>query len=92
MVYLFTPNNNNLKKQSLLDIARMEGIPIPYACKGGGCGMCKIRITEGRYELGKCSKAVLPDEQRSKGYALACKTYPGGELKYEVVNDVPGGT
>lgn len=67
-------------KQSLLDAALARGVYIPWACKGGGCGLCKIKVEDGNYELGKSSKAVLPDHERDRNYALACKTYPTSNL------------
>lgn len=70
-----------LQEETLLDAACRQGIFIPYACKGGGCGMCKIRVVEGNYERGLCSKAVLSDPQRVEHYTLACKTFPRSDLK-----------
>lgn len=67
--------------ESVLDGARRNGVNIPYACKGGGCGMCKIRVEEGDFEQGRCSVAVLPNEERAHGFTLACKTYARGDLK-----------
>ncbi|WP_082129842.1 2Fe-2S iron-sulfur cluster binding domain-containing protein [Aneurinibacillus tyrosinisolvens] len=68
-------------KQSLLDAARMQGIKIPFACKGGGCGICKINIEEGAFERGPSSKEVLPDTERALKFTLACKTYPRSDMK-----------
>ena len=31
---------------------------------------------DGQFDMLKCSKAVLPDEERLMNYTLACKTYP----------------
>ncbi|WP_102347574.1 2Fe-2S iron-sulfur cluster-binding protein [Bacillus sp. Marseille-P3661] len=70
--------------QTLLDAAKLHGLHIPYACKGGGCGMCKIIIEDGHYERGASSKAVLPDEERLLNYSLACKTYPRSDLKIRI--------
>lgn len=68
------------ENQSILDAAVARGVKIPYGCKGGGCGMCKIKVEEGSYHIGKSSKAVLPDHERDLNYALACKTYPDSNL------------
>lgn len=67
--------------ESVLDGARRNGVNIPYACKGGGCGMCKVKVEEGAVELGRCSAAVLPQEERERGFILACKTYARSDLK-----------
>jgi CDP-4-dehydro-6-deoxyglucose reductase len=73
----FSCNNN----QSILDAARSQGIVIQYACKGGGCGLCKIKVETGAFERGKSSKAVLPDSERELNYTLACKTFPKSDLE-----------
>lgn len=67
--------------KSVLDMALQSGIKIPYACRGGGCGMCKVKVVAGTFELGLCSKAVLPPEERTVHYVLACKTYPRSDLE-----------
>lgn len=70
---------------SVLDAARNNFVKLPYGCCSGGCGMCKIKIMAGKYELGLSSRAVLSDSEREKGYALACKTYPLSELTVKVI-------
>lgn len=63
------------ENESLLDAANRQGVKIPYGCKGGGCGMCKIKIEEGEYFRKKMSMAALPESERELNYTLACKTY-----------------
>lgn len=70
--------------ESILDAANRQGIKIPYACKGGGCGLCKIKIEEGEFERGKSSKAMLPDHEREMNYTLACKTFPTSDVKIQI--------
>ena len=58
---------------------------LPYACKVGGCGLCKIRVLQGTFRLGTCSKTALTPEEREQGIALACKTYPESDLRIAFV-------
>jgi ferredoxin len=58
---------------------------IPVGCRNGGCGVCKVRVTEGRYAKRKMSRAVLSEEEEAQGRVLACKTYPRSDMKVEVV-------
>jgi ferredoxin len=51
--------------ESILDGAQRNGVKIPYACKGGGCGLSKVRVEEGEFERGRSSMAVLPKDERS---------------------------
>ncbi|MCQ6282288.1 2Fe-2S iron-sulfur cluster binding domain-containing protein [Bacillus sp. EB600] len=69
------------ERESILDAANRQSLRIPYACKGGGCGLCKIKVEEGQFKMLKCSKAVLPDQERELNYTLACKTYPKSHMK-----------
>ncbi|WP_191090868.1 2Fe-2S iron-sulfur cluster-binding protein [Niallia endozanthoxylica] len=67
--------------ESLLDGAQRNGIKIPYACKGGGCGLCKVKVEAGSFKRGKSSIAVLPEDERVYNHSLACKTYPKGDME-----------
>ncbi|WP_368780872.1 2Fe-2S iron-sulfur cluster-binding protein [Alicyclobacillus fastidiosus] len=62
--------------EKLLDAAVRQGErAILQGCRGGGCGMCKVRVITGDYDLvGKCSVVVLPPGDRQAGYVLSCKT------------------
>lgn len=54
---------------------------LAFSCRSGGCGLCRVRIIEGRYETRPMSAAcVTPDEARS-GYALACRVLPRSDLR-----------
>ncbi len=69
------------ENQTLLDAANIQGVTIKYACKGGGCGLCKVKVNEGSYERRKSSKTVLPDSEREQDYTLACKTFPKSDMQ-----------
>jgi ferredoxin len=56
---------------------------IPIGCKGGGCGVCRIRIISGSADYGCMSKAHVTDEQKNSGYALACRVKPKSDLVLE---------
>jgi len=58
---------------------------IPVGCRGGGCGVCKVRVTEGHYTARKMSRACVSADEESEGIALACRIHPGSDLKINVV-------
>ena len=66
-----------------METARCKGIPV--GCRNGGCGACKVRVTEGRYLKRKMNRAVLSAEEEAQGCALACKTYPQSDLNVYVL-------
>lgn len=57
---------------------------IGVGCRGGGCGICRVRVLQGPYATGKMSSAKVSNTDREAGYALACKLYPAGDLLIEV--------
>ncbi|MBA4601397.1 2Fe-2S iron-sulfur cluster-binding protein [Thermoactinomyces mirandus] len=70
--------------ESLLDALQRHDVKIPFACRGGGCGLCKVKIETGEFERGPSSKEVLPDEERELNYTLACKTYPKSGIQVRI--------
>ena len=61
---------------------------IPVGCRNGGCGACKVRITEGRFATRKMNRAVVSAEEGAQGCVLACKIYPQGDIKVHVLGRV----
>lgn len=58
---------------------------IPVGCRGGGCGVCKVRVIEGPYRTDAMSRACVSRDEQSDGYALACKLFAQGDLRLQVV-------
>lgn len=61
---------------------------IPVGCRGGGCGVCKVRVLEGRYSTGTMSAGCVSLEERESGMALACKLFPETDLRLAVVGKI----
>ncbi|PKP90705.1 MAG: ferredoxin [Alphaproteobacteria bacterium HGW-Alphaproteobacteria-14] len=57
---------------------------IGVGCRGGGCGICRVRIVDGAYATGKMSAARVSSVDRAAGYALACRLYPISDLLIEI--------
>ena len=36
---------------SVLEAALMDGIDLPFACKGGVCSTCRAKLLEGKVEM-----------------------------------------
>jgi ferredoxin len=71
-----------------LRAARDRFIPIPTGCQVGGCGMCKVKVLDGKYaqELIR-SHDALSDEDLENGYALACCMTAKTDLEIITVED-----
>jgi ferredoxin len=58
---------------------------IPVGCVNGGCGVCKVRITEGAIQsLGPVSRAHVSDAEEAQGYTLACRVAPTTAVRLQV--------
>jgi len=69
------------KDESLLAaLARQGYSKIRVGCRNGGCGVCKIRVTEGKFETGKMSIKHVTQAEREKNFTLSCKTFPKSDL------------
>jgi ferredoxin len=62
---------------------RRRGIPV--GCRGGGCGACKVHVTQGEYETKKMSRSCVTADEEANGFALACRLHPSSDLKVKVV-------
>ncbi|MFD5080530.1 1,2-phenylacetyl-CoA epoxidase subunit PaaE [Streptomyces sp. NPDC058371] len=62
---------------TLLDAAARIRPDLPFACKGGVCGTCRARITDGEADMRR-NYALEPAEVEA-GYVLTCQTYPVSE-------------
>ena len=72
--------------ESLLQgMMRLGRKGIPVGCVNGGCGVCKVRVTQGTTEvLGPVSRAHVSAEEEAQGYTLACRVGPTCEVALEV--------
>lgn len=66
----FTGNN----QQVLLEQLEMQGIRVPYSCRAGICGSCKITLVSG--EVTALKKGAV----RNDGTILSCSCVPNGNL------------
>ncbi|GAX91275.1 2Fe-2S iron-sulfur cluster-binding protein [Effusibacillus lacus] len=61
------------------------GRPAFYGCRRGGCGACKMKLLAGYVDHNETySQTALSNEERSEGYILACKSYPGSDLTIRI--------
>lgn len=68
----------------LIAMERLGRSDIFVGCRGGGCGICKVRVVRGRYRTGKMSRLQVSDEERAQGYALACQLHALDDLVIEI--------
>jgi ring-1,2-phenylacetyl-CoA epoxidase subunit PaaE len=59
---------------SVLDAALMEGVDLPFACKGGVCCTCRAKLIEGKVDM-EVNYALEADELAA-GFILTCQSHP----------------
>lgn len=69
----------------LTAMLRSRGGPIHHGCCGGGCGVCKMRVAGGEYEIAKrMSRAHVTEFEQRAGVVLLCCIKPRSDLVLEV--------
>lgn len=58
---------------------------VPVGCRGGGCGICKVRVLSGEFTAGKMSAAHITAEEAQDNYVLACQLYPRSDILIETM-------
>lgn len=56
---------------------------IAVGCRGGGCGICKVRILSGDFKCGRMSRQHIADGELERGVVLACRVIPQSDLEIE---------
>lgn len=60
--------------------------PYRHGCYGGGCGICKMKVQSGRYEVAKrMSRAHISPEEEAQGIILGCCIQPREDLLLQKV-------
>ncbi len=69
----------------LAGMLRLGRKGIPAGCVNGGCGVCKVRIVQGKVQhMGPISRAHVSQAEEAQGYTLACRVAPLGPVTLEV--------
>lgn len=66
---------------NLLDVLQENDLEIESPCGGQGtCGKCWVRIMEGEVEISSAGENFFSQEEKEKGFRLACQTEIKGDL------------
>jgi len=65
-------------KATILEQAEESGLILPYSCRGGMCGCCKVKLEQGDVE--QLADDGLTDNEKAQGYILACSCIPKTDL------------
>ena len=62
------------REDPVLDSAQRVRGDLPFACKGGVCGTCRARVTEGEVHMRR--NYALEAAEVEAGYVLTCQSLP----------------
>jgi propane monooxygenase reductase subunit len=68
----------------LLDAAVQAGLGLPYGCRKGNCGTCKVQVLDGEVDLDIPSTYSLSQYEQDRGVTLLCSAYACSDLVLEV--------
>ena len=71
-------------EETVLTAILRSGASVMFGCRGGGCGTCKMRLISGRVDRGRCSAAVLLEEEKESGWFLSCQARALSDLTIEL--------
>ena len=66
---------------TVLALARANGVPLPSGCSFGLCGTCKIKKISGDVHM--VHNGGITDAEVDAGYILACCSNPLGRVEVE---------
>ena len=67
--------------KTLLEVAEMYGVGIPFGCRQGRCGTCATKLLEGDVQMN--TEDGLDASDKAAGYVLMCVGHPRGDVKVD---------
>ncbi len=73
--------------ETLLDAGLRAGIALPFECRSGGCGLCKVTVIHGEVQMSGYQPSAISDEERRAGRVLTCCTSALSDVEFEYEDD-----
>ena len=65
-------------QQTILEQAEDAGLHLPFACRSGMCGTCRIKLESG--EVTQLANDALTEAEQAQNYVLACSCIPKTDI------------
>lgn len=72
----------------LTSLVRDPSTGVRAGCRGGGCGVCRVRIVAGDYSCRRMSRRFVSEDDERSGYVLSCRVLALGDLVVETMSAV----
>lgn len=69
--------------ETLLNAALRAGVGLPYGCKNGACGACKVKVLQGEVTHQGLAGGVLSEVEQAAGQSLLCCAYAHSDIVLE---------
>jgi ferredoxin len=76
----------------LHDMAMSGRAPLVVGCRGGGCGVCRVRVLDGTFEALRMSARHVSPHDLAADVVLACRIIPTSDLVLEPAPSPLAGT
>jgi NAD(P)H-flavin reductase/ferredoxin len=67
--------------ETLLDAGLREGLPMPFECRNGACGLCKAELLRGELRLQPHQETALSAAEHAAGKTLLCCAEPLSDVE-----------
>lgn len=54
---------------------------VQVGCRGGGCGVCRVRVLSGTFRRKAMSKTHINEDDLRSGVMLACRVFPESDME-----------
>jgi ferredoxin-NADP reductase len=68
-------------EETVLEVAEMNAVSIPYGCRQGSCGTCATRLLSGTVRMER--EQGLSEDLKAQGYILPCVSRALGDIKLD---------
>lgn len=73
-------NHQGDNQTSILEQGEAAGLNLPYSCRAGVCGRCKVKLNSGQVKNIN-ELTGLTEQQANQGYILACSCVPQTDVE-----------
>jgi len=70
--------------ETLLDAGLRGGVALPFDCRSGGCGRCRVKVLSGAVDPGVYQSGALSADARARGDVLLCSACALSDVEIEL--------